>query len=131
MALARGTFEIVNWDEKTYAGGDGSAKLTQASVAQRFAGDIQGEGSVEWLMCYREDGTADWLGLQRIAGTLQGRSGSFVVQTVGSFDGGAARGTWNIVNGSGSGGLVGLTGAGRMDAPTGATPTYELDFEFA
>jgi Protein of unknown function (DUF3224) len=130
MAKARGTFEITNWDEKTYAGGDNSAKLTRASVTQRFTGDIQGDGSVEWLMCYRQDGTADWLGMQRVDGTLQGRSGSFVVQTVGSFDGGAASGTWSVVDGSGSGGLLGLKGSGRMDAPKGATPTYELDYEF-
>jgi hypothetical protein len=83
---ATATFKIDDWNEAPYAQIEGGGKLTQASVKQAFAGDIEGEGTVEWLMCYRPDQTADFVGLQRIVGRLGDRSGSFVaVQTAGSL----------------------------------------------
>src|SRR3954449_8374629 len=116
---AQGTFEISSWDENPYVELDGGAKLTRASVEQAFSGDIDGEGSVEWLMCYREDKTADFVGLQRVSGQIGDRSGSVVLQTVGTFDGTEARGEWTVVPGSGSGDLRGLTGKGGFTAPHG------------
>ena len=97
-------------------------------MTQKFSGDIEGEGSVQWLMCYRADGTADWIGMQRIVGKVNERSGSFVLQTVGTFDGTVAAGDWSVVPGSGTDELEGLTGKGRMEAPMGSQATYTLDF---
>ena len=53
-------------------------------------------------MCYREDKTADFVGLQRFVGRLGSRSGSFVMQTQGSFDGTEAKGSLAVVAGSGT-----------------------------
>src|SRR4051794_16337688 len=69
-----------DWNEETYAT-TAAGKLTRASVKQTAAGDIDGESSAEWLMCYRADDTADFLGLQRVDGRLGERSGSFVLET--------------------------------------------------
>jgi hypothetical protein len=124
---ATGKFKVTSWDEKPVHG-DG-AKVTHASVEQKFSGDIRGEGSVEWLMCYREDETADFVGLQRVAGQVGERSGSFVLQTVGSFDGSEAKGDWKVVPGSGSGELQGLSGEGGFSAPLGSEGTIMLDYE--
>ena len=125
---AEGKFDIASWDEEPYVDIDDARKLTRATVTQRFSGDIKGEGSVVWSMCYRADGTADWLGMQRIVGRLGDRSGSFVLQTVGSFDGSKAFGDWSVVPGSGTDDLERLQGTGRMEAPMGSTATYELDY---
>ena len=89
---AQAQFEVQSWDENTYVELDGGAKLTRASVGQAFTGDLEGDGSVEWLMCYREDKTADFVGLQRFVGRLGSRSGSFVMHTQGSFDGDRGQG---------------------------------------
>ena len=104
---AQAKFEVQSWDENTYEELDGDAKLTRASVGQGFTGDLEGDGSVEWLMCYREDKTADFVGLQRFVGRLGGRSGSFVMQTQGSFDGTEAKGSLAVVE------RLGHRGAGR------------------
>ena len=48
-------------------------------------------------MCYREDKTADFVGLQRFVGRLGSRSGSFVMHTQGSFDGTEAKGSLAVV----------------------------------
>jgi hypothetical protein len=127
---AQARFEVQSWDENTYEELDGDAKLTRASVGQGFTGDLEGDGSVEWLMCYREDKTADFVGLQRFVGRLGGRSGSFVMQTQGSFDGTEAKGSLAVVERSGTEELAGITGTGGFAAPLGSTASVELDYDF-
>ena len=77
-------------------------------------------------MCYRPDGTADFVGLQRIDATIEGRTGTVVVRSVGVFDGEKAVGGWSVVDGSATGDLAGATGNGYFEAPMGGTPTFEL-----
>ena len=126
-----GIFKIEGWDESAYSEEDDGRKLTQASVKQSFSGDIEGEGSVEWLMCYRSDQTAEFVGLQRIDGRLGGRSGSFVLlQTDGSFDGTEAKGQLSVVPGSGTGELSGLRGQGQFSAPRASEASMTLDCDF-
>ena len=126
-----GIFKIEGWDESAYSEEDDGRKLTQASVKQSFSGDIEGEGSVEWLMCYRPDQTAEFVGLQRIDGRLGGRSGSFVLlQTDGSFDGTEAKGQLSVVPGSGTGELSGLRGQGQFSAPRASEASMTLDCDF-
>jgi len=125
-----GEFQVTGWDEKPYHEA-GDEKLTHASVTQKFSGAIEGDGSVEWLMCYRPDGTADFVGLQRIDATIDGRSGTVVVRSVGLFDGEKAIGDWNVVDGSATGDLAGATGRGDFEAPMGGTPTFRLELELA
>jgi Protein of unknown function (DUF3224) len=126
-----GIFKIDGWDESAYSEEQDGRKLTQASVKQSFSGDIEGEGSVEWLMCYRPDQTAEFVGLQRIDGRLGGRSGSFVLlQTDGSFDGTEAKGQLSVVPGSGTGELSGLRGQGRFSAPRASEASMTLDCDF-
>ncbi|HSK90190.1 MAG TPA: DUF3224 domain-containing protein, partial [Euzebyales bacterium] len=123
------TFEVAAWEEDAYTEMDDDRKLSQADVAQNFAGDIEGSGSVRWQMCYRPDGTADWVGMQHVDGRIGDRSGSFVLRTAGTFDGATAAGEWSVVTGSGTGALETLTGSGRMEAPMGSAATYVLDYE--
>ncbi|MFL5867444.1 MAG: DUF3224 domain-containing protein [Thermoleophilaceae bacterium] len=122
---AEGQFKIQSWDEKPYG-----ERLARASVEQAFSGDIVGEGSVEWLMCYREDKTADFVGLQRVEGKIGERSGSVVLKTIGTFDGAEARADLSVVPGSGTDGLEGLRGQGGFVAPHGSTASFTLDYDF-
>jgi hypothetical protein len=124
-----GSFQVTSGEEDRYNGTEGGRGLAQADVTQDFTGEIEGTGSVRWLMCYRPNATADWLGLQRIVGRVGGRSGSFVLETRGTFDGSKAAGDWSVVPGSGTGDLEGLSGRGRIEAPMGAQATYTLDYD--
>ena len=68
---------------------------------------------------------------ERVTGTLGGRSGSFVLQGVGTWEEGVARTTWTVVPGSGTGQLTGLRGEGGIEAAGGqAEITYRLDYDF-
>lgn len=127
---ASATFKIQGWDEKPYDEFEDGRKLTRASVKQGFAGDLNGEGDVEWLMCYSPDGTAVFVGLQRLVGELGGRAGSFVMlQTDGTFDGKEARGRLAVVPGSGTGDLKGIEGKGEFRAPHGGEPSITLEYD--
>ena len=130
MATAKFTGKVENWDETTITEIEAGGKLTQASVKQSFAGDLEGNGSVEWLMCYRPDETAEFVGLQRVVGRIGDRTGSFVMlQTDGTFDGKVAKGRLTIVPGSGTDELAGLSGSGEFNAPMGGEPSSELEYE--
>ena len=122
---ATGTFKIDAWDEEPYAD-----KLTRARVKATYSGDIEGQGETEWLMCYREDKTADFVGFQRIVGSIGERSGRFVFESTGAFDGKEAAGPITIVQGSGTGDLAGITGSGTFSAPMGGEPSVTLDYDF-
>ena len=79
-------------------------------------------------MVYGQDNTARYVGLQRVDGTVGGKTGSFVVESNGAFDGGEAKGTWSVIPGSGTGDLAGLTGEGTFIAPLGEKATISLDY---
>ena len=123
------TFKVTGWDEKPYQEFEGGAKLTRAKVSQAYQGVINGEGLVEFLMSYTASGTASFVGMELVKGTVAGKSGSFVIQHVGTYDSGGARSTWSIVPGSGIGELAGITGKGSYIATSEAVPvsfSYEL-----
>lgn len=128
MPKATGTFDVTSMTEDPYEELDGGIKLTHASGAQTFRGAIDGDGLVHWLMLYRADKTATFVGLQRITGTVDGRRGSFVLAAEGEHGAGSSRITWKVVAGSGTDDLTGIAGTGSMDAPGGAKGTYELDY---
>jgi Protein of unknown function (DUF3224) len=119
-----GTFKIDSWDEEPHGEGGGVAR---AAVKQTFSGDIEGEGQTEWLMCYRPDKTADFVGYLRLEGRIGERAGALVFRSTGAFDGKEASGPLAIVEGSGTGDLAGIVGEGSFSAPMGGQPSVSLD----
>jgi hypothetical protein len=128
---ASGGFTIKAWDEQPWAELDQAPKLTHARVTTTYGGDLDGEGTSELLMVYdRADAT--YAGYERVVGSLAGRSGSFVLRLDGGFQGGAARTTWTVVEGSGTGDLAGLRGEGGYLAKQGeAEVAWELRWSMA
>jgi hypothetical protein len=125
---ATARFAIRNWDEKPCSEPPDSPRLTRASVAKVYTGDIVAEATVEYLMMYRSDGTAAFVGLERIVGRLAGRAGSFVLQRVGVFEEGLAKESYSVVPGSGTGELSGLTGGGTSAVGHGLEHPFALDY---
>ena len=126
---ANARFAIKSWDEKAYSEDQDLPKLTRASVSKTFTGDIEGEGRVEYLMMYRADGTAAFVGLERISGRVGGRDGTFVLQRTGVFEGGEARESYSVVPGSATAQLSGLRGEGRSAVGHGSEHPFTLDYE--
>ncbi len=128
MARAMGTSSVKSWDENTYRQLDGDAKLTKVTVTFGLEGELAGEATWDAVMCYLPDGTAVFTGIQLVTGKIGGAEGSFVVRAEGEYAAGEARSRWQVVEGSGTGGLAGLTGNGTSVATAAPTGTFEFDY---
>jgi hypothetical protein len=126
---AEARFALTGWDEKAYSESPDSPRLTRASVTKSYTGDIEGEGQVEYLMMYRGDGSASFVGLERVVGRLGDRSGSFVLQRTGVFEGGLAKESYAVIPGSATGELRGLQGDGASAVGHGSEHPFTLDYE--
>ncbi|HTR20737.1 MAG TPA: DUF3224 domain-containing protein [Gemmatimonadales bacterium] len=127
--VANARFAITSWDEKPYSEGQGLPKLTRAMVKKTFTGDIAGEGQVEYLMMYRHDGSATFVGLERVIGQVAGKAGSFVLQRTGVFENGVAKESYVVIPGSGTGALQGLRGEGTSAIGHGTEYPFTLNYE--
>jgi hypothetical protein len=105
--------KIESWDEKPYRELDEGGKFTRADVLLSGPADGLTSATFEALMFYRADGTSTYVTLMHMTGTVDGRSGSFVLQGHGAYDGMTARGESHVVEGSGTGELAGLSGTGE------------------
>ncbi|MGD0019940.1 MAG: DUF3224 domain-containing protein [Candidatus Limnocylindrales bacterium] len=128
MSRTTGKFTVTGGGEQTIRETPGEVKLTRVSGAQSFLGGIVGLGSVDWVFCYRPDRSARFVGFQRIEGSIDGRSGSLVMESVGDHDGRQSKGQWHVVPGSGTGDLTGISGEGAFEAPGGPEVGYELEY---
>ena len=127
---ANARFAIKNWDENSYGEGEGLPKLTRASVTKTYTGDIEGEGQVDYLMMYRSDGSATFVGLERIVGRIDGKAGTLVLQRTGVFEDGQAKESYSVIPGSATGDLRGLQGDGRSAVGHGTEHPFLLNYDF-
>ena len=128
---ANARFAIKSWDEKPYSEGPDRRKLTRASVIKTYTGDIEGQGQVEYLMMYRSDGSATFVGLEQVVGRIGGKTGTFVLQRTGVYEGGQAKESYSVIPGSGTGDLQRLRGDGSSAVGHGMEHPFTLGYELA
>jgi hypothetical protein len=119
------TFEIASWDETPFDDSDETAKLTEALVAKKYSGDIQGTSMTKWLMAYTPEKSALYVGIERIKGTVGGRRGSMVLLHDGAYQDGVATATLRI--GSGTDELSNAAGTGKFRADPAGAITLDID----
>ena len=132
---ATGNLKPAKWDEKTYDQVAPDKKLTKATVELAFTGEIAGTASVEFLMFYKSYDEKDahkafatFMGLMRFNGTLNGKSGSFVMDDRGTFENGVLTGILQILPGSGSGELIGITANAHYHS-NASEVAFEIEYE--
>jgi hypothetical protein len=128
MAEASGEFQIDDWDEQTLESLAGGARLARARALQSFQGDLEAQAVVEFLVLYRGDGTATYVGMARLIGRISEHAGRFVLQVEGTFNGNQACATWRVLEGSAEGSLAGLAGNGGFSAERGGEGRWTLDY---
>ena len=128
---ANARFAIKSWDETAYSEGQDLPRLTRAKVTKTFTGDIEGEGQVEYLMMYRGDGSATFVGLERFVGRIGGRTGTFVLERSGVFENGQAKESYSVIPGSATGELQGLRGDGHSAVGHGTEHPFSLNYDLA
>ncbi|MGH3268602.1 MAG: DUF3224 domain-containing protein [Trebonia sp.] len=96
----------------------------------RVQRDIEGAGVVEFLQAARADGSASFVGIERVTGAVAGRTGSFLLRDSGTVTGSVVAGDWFVVPGSGTGELAGLRGEGGFRANLGENADVHPDYWF-
>jgi hypothetical protein len=122
------SFEITTWDEQAYDERDG-IKLSRARVVKAFRGEIEGESTAELLLVLAGEGSAAYMGVERVSGKVNGREGSFVYTHAATAAGGTQAADWPVVAGSGTGELAGIGGRLRIDVLPEGGHVLTLDYE--
>jgi hypothetical protein len=109
----KATFDVTGWDEAAYDEPAEGSKLSRVTVTKRFTGPLDATSTAQLLTVVAQDdpNQAGYIGSERVTGTLDGRSGTFVIQHGGVAGAGEIRQFGWIVPGSGTGDLRGLSGA--------------------
>ena len=127
--LTRATFRITGWDEEPFDEPEEGPRLTRAHVTKSFHGDLSGSGNLMYVMTYFDSGDASFMGFEKVVGSLGGRKGSFVLRHTGSYGGGKATAEYEVVPGSGTDELAGLSGTGGFSAGHAEEHDMTLDYE--
>jgi hypothetical protein len=127
MTHASGTFEVKLTpqaaDDK--AGDSTPGRLT---IEKQFHGDLEAASKGQMLTAGTDvAGSAGYVAIERIIGTLHGRSGSFVLQHSGTMTRGTPQLTVTVVPDSGTGELVGLSGRMTIEIADG---NHSYTFEY-
>ncbi len=125
--IARGTFEI---GMKTPPAGEGAGRVAvgRMLIDKQYSGDLIGIGQGEMLSAGNPaGGSAGYVAIEHVTGTLAGMVGSFALQHAGTMHDGGSHLSIAIVPGSGTGELAGISGKLKLDI-VGRTHHYELEF---
>lgn len=124
---AHGTFVVTVTPQST----DGTAEETalgRLAIAKTFSGDILGTSTGEMLSAMTgTKGSAVYVAIERVRGSIGGREGTFVLHHCGIMDRGTQQLTISVVPDSGSGALAGLTGEMSLVIANGVH-SYELKY---
>jgi hypothetical protein len=101
------------------------------SIDKQFHGDLEAISKGEMLSASGNvKGSAAYVAIERVSGTLQGRKGTFVLQHTGVMNRGTPQLTISVVPDSGTDQLIGLTGTMTIQIDQGKH-SYEFDYTFA
>jgi hypothetical protein len=125
---AKGPFDVNRTAMETVDAGNG-ASFGRFRFEKRFHGDLDATGVVEMLSAGNPaSGSAGYVAMEHLAGSLHGRRGSFMFQHSGTMDRGASSLTVSVVPGTGTDELQGLSGTLQIDIAEGGAHSYTFDY---
>lgn len=105
-----------------------AAPVGRMSLDKTYRGDLEATARGEFLSAITAvEGSAGYVAMETVTGTLHGRTGTFMLQHSGTMSRGAQSLTITVVPDSGTGELAGLSGTMRI-IMEGGKHTYELDY---
>ena len=126
-AHATGTFEV----KLTPQAPDGKfedATLVRMTIDKQIHGDLEATSKGTMLTAGTDvKGSAGYVAIERVTGSLHGRTGTFVLQHTGTMNRGAFQLSITVVPDSGAGQLLGLTGKFNITIADGK---HSYDFEY-
>lgn len=122
---ASGTFEV---KLTPHPPDDQAPDVGRMSIEKQFHGDLEAASHGQMLTAVTSvKGSAGYVAIERVTGSLHGRSGAFVLQHSGTMTQGAPQLVVSVVPDSGTGQLAGLSGAMTVAIADGK---HSYDFEY-
>ena len=129
MAQANGTFDV-KLEPQDPSDQAQAAKLGRMTIEKQFSGDLEATSAGEMLAAMTGvEGSAGYVALERVTGTLHGRRGSFLLQHSGLMARGVQQLEITVVPDSGTGELAGLSGT--MTIQVAADGAHYYDFRYS
>jgi len=108
MEQAKGTFAVKLTPEEDKTG---DAIVGRMTIDKQFSGDLEGTSKGLMVMVGTPvQGSAGYVAIEKVSGTVQGRSGSFYLQHSGLMRRGEGELTIHVVPDSGTEELTGISG---------------------
>ncbi|MDH3628713.1 MAG: DUF3224 domain-containing protein [Acidobacteriota bacterium] len=124
---ASGSF-VVSMKPLDFEGSDPESKLGRMSIDKEITGDLTATTVGQMLSAMSDtEGSAGYVAIEQVTGTLHGRRGSFVLQHTGTMNRGAPSLAVTVVPDSGTGDLVGLEGEFTINVEDGKH-LYEFNY---
>ena len=128
MTKASGTF-AVKVSPQAPEEGDTSG-VGRLLLDKQFTGDLEGSSKGQMLaVSSAVEGSAGYVAMEQVTGTLQGKSGGFALQHLGTMTRGTPELNVMVVPDSGTGELAGLSGKMQIIIAEGKH-SYEFEYEF-
>ncbi|PYP86857.1 MAG: DUF3224 domain-containing protein [Blastocatellia bacterium AA13] len=119
---ATGTFEVKLTPQQ-----DGLA-VGRLTIEKQYHGDLEGTSSGQMLaMNTSVQGSAGYVAMERVSGTLQGRTGTFALQHSGTMNRGEPQLSVTVVPDSGTEQFAGISGKLNIIIAEGKH-SYEFDY---
>ncbi len=128
MHHATGAFEV-KMKPEALSETAAESKIGRMSIDKVFHGGLEGTSKGEFLSAGGEvKGSAGYVAMERVTGTLDGRAGSFYLQHTGTMARGVPGLTISVVPDSGTGELAGISGTMAISLAEGK---HSYDFSYA
>lgn len=124
------TFSNTAWEERVFTEQNDFPRHSSVEATNDFTGVIAGNGIVRYTMFYETGETGRFIGMQILNGSIDGRQGSFTVREEGSWEGTSIAGAMTVIEGSGTGDLVGITGSGEYSYTGGENMACAYSFDY-
>jgi hypothetical protein len=107
----------------------GDPTLGRLALDKQFHGDLEATSKGQMLAAGTEvKGSAGYVAMERVTGTLHGRSGTFALQHSGIMNRGVPQLMITVVPDSGTGQLTGLTGTMTINI-VDEKHSYEFEYD--
>lgn len=127
---AHGAFDVA-LTPQAHVENVGDAQIGRMSLDKQFHGELEAKSLGQMLAFSSADvkGSAGYVAMERVVGTLMGKRGTFVLQHSSTMDRGAAVQNITVVADSGTDELVGLSGSMTITV-VDKKHFYDFDFQF-
>ncbi|WNC70599.1 DUF3224 domain-containing protein [Thalassotalea psychrophila] len=125
-----GTFQITQWDEEPHIVFDEGGKQSYAQIKQTYSGHITGDSSIKYLMNYKTETSACFVGYEVMNVDIDGKKGRIILKHDGLFEQGVASSKFKIISKNSTGDLKSINGGGTFVSTENGQANYTFEIGY-